>query len=432
MNTRPSCSIEAEQATLGSMMIDESWKALAIATRILQAGDFYRMAHQEIFDALASLKKRDEPADMITLQEELKTRKKLVDCGGTEYLMSLVDSVPTAANVEHYAHVVKRHSSIRKLALKTDELSHKIGNPDVDPKALMNWIRSEVDQLSLDEKRGLIPMGDLQLSYWDVLELRKKLADQHGWKFGLPTLDTSFGGCHNAQMIVLKGNRGSGKTHFAIHSTMRCVSSGRAAAFFSMEMSTHQLMDRITAYVSGVDSLDLRKMRDELWEPVAKAMSSIGSLPVFIDDETGLTVTEMRTECEILQTQGIDLGLVVIDFAELIGGPSMGSREQELSTIARGLRQMSKALNCTVMLLSQVNSQGGERWSQAIGNVADLILHWKKEDNLLHVEKNRFGPEPVITCGIDKRTSCIWEKDARDESSAGRTPESFHKFMPWG
>jgi replicative DNA helicase len=415
----PPQQLDAEQSVLGSMMIEYS--AVPVAMRILCAEDFYRPSHQSVFRAIVELYEREEPADLMTLQDELRQQDCLLDIGGVEYLMALVDSVPTAANIEHYSNIVKKYSLLRAQWLLTYEYKQRLDAPGADPKEVIAWLTDQITSLSATGHNGLAHISTMVAEYWQLLEKRKDILDAHGWSWGIPSLNQAFGKCYGAQMVTMKGKRGSGKTHLAVHSIMACSKANKAAVFFSMEMSWAQVMDRFVAYQSGLDSLELRRPpRDEstLWEQAAGGIAKLSDMPIYVDDKAELTVRQMHAKCKALQATNVELGLVVIDYAELIGSKALSSREQELSRIASGLRDMSKALGCTVLLLSQMNNDGGERWSQSIGNVSDLILVVKKDDNSLFIEKNRFGPEPTIPLGMDKKTSRVWELDTRFEGGS--------------
>jgi replicative DNA helicase len=409
----PPHSIDAEQATLGSMMIEHS--ALLRGIELLNAEDFYRPAHAEIFRALSALAARNEPSDMITVKDELASRSKLDECGGTEYLVALVESVPTAANIDHYANIVKQKSTLRKIISVCTEVAGAAYNEDENVVDLFST--KALDIISEHESSDLVLIGDILHDHIALLEERYKSAHKRLFTAGVPSLDRVCGKFGEALYWVLKGRRGSGKTHWGVYQAYRCVKHGnRAVAMYSLEMNRHQVIDRVMACFSKLDSRQFRHIKsDDDWSIVVDAASNVAGVPIYICD-TRKSVAQIYASCKRLKIQRVDLALVVVDYAELIKPPpGRWSREDELAEISDALGQMSKELDLTVLLLSQVNKRGEERGSEAIGNRADLLTSWVVTDTgsdngELIVEKNRMGPDGVsIHCTIDKKCSRIAE-----------------------
>ncbi len=412
----PPQSIDAEQSTLGSMMLES--QALHAALPMLKSSDFYRHEHQEVFDALQVMALRGEPCDLLTLSEELRQRDTLTNIGGAEYLMALVDSVPTSANVVHYAKQVRRKSLLRQIIAACSEITAAAYE---ETDGIEDMFTTRALQLCGDmPSEGPVLVSDVIHAHVDLLQERMNRDSTRLYASGFPTLDNYFGKLGESQFIVLKGRRGKGKTHFAIHLVQQCARAGRSALLYSLEMSMHQVLDRLMGCFGNVDSRTFRCLKSETdWAAAMSAAAALSEAQVYVCDDSR-SVAQMHAEAKRLQLSGVDLGLVVVDFAELITPPTgQRSEEQELKTNARLLGKVGRDLDCTVLLISQCNKEGGERGSEGIGNRADLLLHWLCDTDSrgsLHAEKNRFGPGFTIECGIDKRTSRLWELYEEDHA----------------
>ncbi len=405
----PPQSIEAEQGVLGSMMLEP--EALQTALGILKSSDFYRPTHATLFEALSAMALRGDPVDLLTLTEELRQREVLTEIGGTEYLMALVDTVPTAANATYYAHIVRDKSKLRQVIAACTEIAAAAYEEESDACQRFTARALEIaGELSSD---GPVLVSDVLFKHLELLAERMDKDSKRLYSSGFPTLDKYFGKLGESQFIVIKGRRGKGKTHCAIHLIRKCALAGRAALFYSLEMSEHQVIDRLMACFGDVDSRLFRCLKtDTDWAAAAAAANELYGPQIYICDDTR-SVAQIHAEAKRLQLKGVDLGLIVVDFAELITPPAgMRSEEQELKTNARLLGKVGRDLDCTVLLISQTNKEGGERGSEGIGNRADLLLSWlcdQERRGVLKAEKCRFGPGFSIECGIDKRTSRMWE-----------------------
>jgi len=414
----PPHSIDAEQAALGSMMIEE--RALLRGIEMLSPDDFYRPVHAEIFRVLMSLADRGEPSDIITVQNELRSRNRLDECGGTEYLITLVESVPTAANLEYYAGIVRWKSMLRKIITVSTEMAAAAYEEQED--VVERFASRALELTSQHECTDLVRVGDLIHDHIRLLEERNKTASTRLFGTGIPSLDKACGKLGESLYWVMKGRRGSGKTHWGIYEVYRCVRyGGRAAAIYSLEMSKHQVLDRLMACFSDLNSRMFRHVRDDDWNVVVDAANRLYDAPIYICDSRK-TVAQMYAACKRLKMQHVDLALVVVDYAELIKPPpGRWSREDELAEISDALGQMSKELDLTVLLLSQVNKRGEERGSEAIGNRADLLTAWlvdQDDDRFgeLCIEKNRLGADQLtIRCRMHKHCSRVEEIISEEE-----------------
>ncbi len=407
-------NLEAEQSVLGSMMIDKA--ALHKGLELLRRSDFYRPVHEEIFEVLSALANRDEIVDHRTITDELEKRGKLEDIGGLAYIATLADAPITALHAESYARIVLAKSKLRRIISSASEVMAAAYEERED--AAEFFASKALDCVTEREHEGLQRAGDLIPEHLDLIRDRHSKDSTKLFSSGFPTMDRLFGKLGEAQFIVLKGLRGKGKTHCSMHLTRQAVLKRRGAVLYSLEMSKHQILDRLMACFGNVDSRLFKSLDDddtEGWDRTAAAANELYEPAVYINDETGITVAEMHSQCRGLQLRGVDIGLVIIDFAELIGPPpGMRSEEQELKANAAMLRRLANHVGCTVVLLSQVNDKGGERGSRAIGNLADLLLVLATDDDrsemcTLESEKNRFGPGFGFDCVIDKRTGRMGE-----------------------
>lgn len=411
MNERPlPHSIETEQAVIGSMLLDQN--ALLQAADLLETEDFYRPAHQAMFDALCLLKAEPTPVDIITLKLKLSRMGKLEECGGVEYIMACAESVPTAANCEHYCRIVKTHSLKRQQIALATEIMTSAYQLDTDPtedtaRAWESTLRAT--NIGNDRPRKV---SELVPVYYDNLSDYNERMESLRWRTGLPTLDANWE-MGLPRLVVVKARRGSGKTHTLIDWAWHCARHGRAALIFSLEMSETGILQRVIARAGGVNSRTVGRPRsDSDWENVSYASGQAESLPIYISAGRGTTTARMQTIVDSLQASGVDIGMIGIDYVELIGCKARNSREQELMTIAVDLQRMADRAQATVVLLSQTNKEGGERYSEGIGNSADLLLHWERtgETATMTAEKNRFGPGFRLPCRINLATSTIREE----------------------
>lgn len=407
----PPNAIEAEQSALGSMMIERS--ALLRGLELLSPGDFYRPVHSTIFQSLGAMAHRGEPVDLITLQEELKKHRQLTEVGGTEYLMSCTDRVPTAANLEHYAGIVLEKAKRRRVIAACAEVTATAFDEDSEEDPTELFTAKALTLSTKGEKDGPRKVEGIIHEHWDRLEARKDRQDSKQFSSGFPTMDKLFGYLGEAYLVVLKGRRKKGKTHCVAHLARQASFKGRATVMYSLEMSEHHVINRLAACFGNVDSRLFHRLTDEDWPTAAAAMGELAPAPIWVCDKPR-TVARMASECRRLKIGGAPLGLVTVDFAELITAPpGQRSEEQELKTNARLLGDLAVELDCTVLLVSQANKEGGERGSEGIGNRCDLMLALSTDDGVsagtLRGEFSRFGPPFKIPVRIDKATSRMGE-----------------------
>ena len=354
----PPQNLEAEQSTLGSMMLDRA--AIEKAAEILRPEDFYREAHQMIFDALWSLAERDEPVDLITLQEELRSRGKLEMVGGIDALMALVDSVPTSVNIEYYARIVEEKSILRRLIAAASEIAHLAHQEAEDVNSLTD--RAEQIIFRISQRRlgeYFTPLWPLLTKGWDALN--EKYKDQ-GITSGLPTglrdLDAITAGLQPSDFIIVAARPSVGKTALALNIAVNtAIKTKQPVAMFSIEMSKEQLVIRMLCSQARVDSHRLRtgRLSQEDWNRLANATNVLAEAPIFIDDSTEITPMAMRAKCRRLKAER-GLGLVVVDYLQLVHWHrTVENRVQEISEIARALKGLARELKVPVLTCAQLS-----------------------------------------------------------------------------
>jgi replicative DNA helicase len=407
-------SIEAEQAALGSCMLDV--RALRVGMDMLTVDDFYRDSHQVIFTALVGMHATETAVDILTLKVQLDSDGNLAEAGGQEYLFTLAESVPTAANCEHYCRIVKDFSEQRRRVLLATETLARFQGDENTPEALDAAIAQFVkaSERPNDKPRKI---SELIPGYFDNLPNYTERMDALRWRTCLPTLDDNWD-MGLPRLVVVKARRGSGKTHILIDWAWHCAYHGRAALIFSLEMSETGILQRIVSRSGGVNSRTVALPRSESdWEYVIDAGAQAENLPIYIAAGRGTTTDRMQTMLDSLKAQGVDIGFIGIDYAELIGCKARNSREQELMAIATDLQRMADRAQATVVLLSQTNKEGGERYSEGIGNASDLLLHFERSGQTatLTCEKNRFGPGFKLPIRLNLATS-----ELREETTDGQ------------
>ncbi len=360
----PPQNLEAEQATLGSMMIERS--ALDKSLDIVKAEDFYRPVHQEIYDCLATLSLRDEPVDMITLTEELRRRDKLEECGGVEYIIALHETVPTAANLEYYARIVAQKSVLRKLITAGTEIVGLGYNEEEDVETLADRAEQIVFQVSQNTSTdGFRPIMPLLQETWDWID--KRFHDKgkaSGVATGFEALDSVTAGLQASDLIIIAARPSVGKTSLAMNIAENAsVIGNHTVAVFSLEMSASQLVQRLLCSRAHVNAQRLRtgQLEEEEFSRIAAAAGELSQAPIFIDDTTDTTALAMRAKCRRLKAQ-YGLSMVIIDYMQLMRGHKRTeNRQQEVSEIARSLKNLARELKVPVIALSQLSRAPEQR-----------------------------------------------------------------------
>ncbi len=391
----PPHDIEAEQAVLGSMLTDKD--AVIAAMEVLKPESFYREDDKSIYEAMQNLYSRAEPIDLITLKNELETMSKLEQVGGLEYLANLPEKAPTSANVQKYISIVEEKSMLRDLIKTANELVDLGYSQSEDVEDIMDHAEKKIfDIMQKKNQKGYTPIKDVLVeSFTKLEELYNRKQHITGVPTGFDDLDYRTAGLHGSELILLAARPAMGKTAFVLNIAANAAIRGKTGvAIFSLEMSKDQLVNRMLCSEAMVDSNKMRtgKLEEGDWEKLAQAIGPLSESNIYIDDTPGITVMEIRTKCRKLKLEK-DIGLVVIDYLQLITGNSKrgGSREQEISEISRSLKILAKELNVPVIALSQLSRAVEQRpdhrpmlsdlrESGAIEQDADIVMFLYRDD----------------------------------------------------
>jgi len=429
----PPQNMEAEQSVLGGILLEN--QSLNAVLEIMTGADFYSEGHRKIFDAIADLSDRGEPSDLITLSSLLKDRGQLDQVGGMVYLASLVDGVPSAANIAYYARIVKEKAILRSLITTATEILQKTYNAGSDVDSVLDQAEQAIFEISENKIRP---------SFYTIREVVKdnfkeleRLAERKDLITGVPTgfdkLDEITSGLQRSDLIIIAGRPSMGKTAFALNIAQNAaLKSGVPVAVFSLEMAKEQLVFRMLSAEARVDSQRLRKgfLGETDWKKLVKASSDLSEAPIYIDDSAGITVLEMKAKSRRLKADA-GLGLIILDYLQLMkGGAYKESREQEISEISRSLKGLAKELSVPVIALSQLNRKVEDRTNRrpqmadlresgAIEQDADVIafiyrdeVYNRSEDNPdkgiaeIIIGKQRNGPTGTVKLAfLEKYTS---------------------------
>lgn len=358
----PPQDLGAEQATLGSILLEPD--AVGMAASIVEADDFYREAHRLIFDAAQTVADRNEPVDLITVSAELRRRGQLEDVGGAEYMMALMNEVPTAAHVTRYATIVAEKSMLRKLINAGAEIQGMAYDNPEDVGSLLDRAETKIFNLAQRRVSGdFTHIRPLVRDTFDKLdEIYRKPGQMTGIPCGLTELDKLTQGLQDGDLIIVAARPSMGKTSLAINNIAvnAAINAGVGVGVFSLEMSKMILTESILCSVARVNSWRLRQGlgTEDDWARIGQALSRLPNAPLYIDDTPGLPIMELRSKARRLKSQ-TDIGLIVVDYIQLIGGSTSGgnyeNRHQEVSGIARALKGMARELGVPVVALSQLS-----------------------------------------------------------------------------
>jgi replicative DNA helicase len=360
----PPQNLEAEQSILGGILLDNH--ALNPVLEVLDFKDFYSEAHRRIFRAIVELSDRNDPVDLITLSNLLKEKKQLDPVGGTAYLASLVDNVPSAANIAFHARIVKEKAILRGL----------IGTASADVDQVLDEAEHAIFEIS--ERKIRPTFWPFKTVIKESIRTIEKLYERKELITGVPTgfegIDTLTSGLQKSDLIIVAGRPSMGKTAFALNIALNASTlSGIPVAVFSLEMSKEQLALRMLASEAKVDSQRIRKglLGETDWPKLIAAAGKLSEALIFIDDTPALSVLEMKAKSRRLKAEN-GLGLVILDYLQLMkGGGSRDSREQEISEISRSLKALAKELAVPVIALSQLNRKVEDRTNRR-PQMADL------------------------------------------------------------
>jgi replicative DNA helicase len=360
----PPQSIEAEESILSAILLENS--TLLDVLEILTPDDFYRTAHQRIFTAIEILFRKAEPVDLITMTNALREANQLEEIGGAAYLARLVDTVPSAINVAHYARIVRDKAALRRLIAKAGEITQRCFEDAGEFDQVLDFAEGAIFEISENKHRAAFhPLSKIIDINIDALEKRQ---ENRALVTGIPTgytrLDNMTSGLQGSDLIILAARPAMGKTALALNIARNAALGGNVpVAVFSLEMSKEQLSMRMLCSEARVDSSRLRSgfLNPEDWTRITDAATTLSEAPIYIDDSPDISATSIRTKSRRLKMDK-DLGLIIIDYLQLMRGhESSERRDLEISDISRSLKLLAKELNVPVLALSQLNRKLEER-----------------------------------------------------------------------
>ena len=424
----PPHSVEAEQSVLGGLLLDNTaWDKIA---DMIGESDFYRADHRLIYRHISKLVGNSRPADVITVSESLESTRELDGVGGLAYLGALAQNTPTAANIRRYAEIVRERSVMRKLAEVGTEIAETAYNPmGKEAGQLLDEAESKVFAISEEGARGKQGFMDMQplltqvVERIDMLYNRDNPSDVTGVPTGFTDLDRMTSGLQPGDLVIVAGRPSMGKTSLALNMAEHvALESGLPVGVFSMEMGASQLVMRMLGSVGKLDQHKVRtgRLADEDWRKLTDAVGRLNDAPIHIDETAALNSLELRARARRLHRQYGKLGLIVVDYLQLMSASSHGeNRATEISEISRGLKALAKELNVPVVALSQLNRSLEQRpnkrpvmsdlrESGAIEQDADLILFIYRDEVYnqdspdkgkaeVIIGKQRNGPIGTIT-----------------------------------
>ena len=360
----PPHSLEAEQSVLGGLMLEnDAWDKVA---DLITEGDFYRQDHRLIYRAISRLIDRAKPADVITVAEVLEGTQELAGVGGLAYLAALAQNTPSAANIRRYAEIVRERAVLRKLAAVGVTISESAYAPmGKSASELLDTAEArvfEIAEAGSRGQRGLTPIQPLLtevIERIDALFQRDQLSDVTGVPTGFYDLDQKTSGLQPGDLVIVAGRPSMGKTAFSLNMAEHvALAAGLPVAVFSMEMAGVQLVMRMLGSVGRLDQHKVRtgRLQDEDWEKLTYAVGKLNDAPILIDETPALTALEVRARARRLHRQYGKLGLIVIDYLQLMAATRTGeNRATEISEISRSLKALAKELQVPVVALSQLN-----------------------------------------------------------------------------
>ncbi|WP_390885135.1 replicative DNA helicase [Heyndrickxia coagulans] len=413
---------------LGAIFLEPS--AFITASEILTADDFYRNAHQKIFQVFAKLNDAGKAVDLVTVAEELSATRQLEDAGGLSYLSELAASVPTAANIAYYAGIVAEKALLRRLIRTATHIAQEGYTREDDVDELLDEAERSIMEVAQRKNAGDFKhIKDVLVSTYDNIEmLHNRKGDVTGIPTGFYELDRMTAGFQRNDLIIVAARPSVGKTAFALNIAQNVgTKTGENVAIFSLEMGAEQLVMRMLCAEGNIDAQRLRTgaLTDEDWRKLTMAMGSLSNSGIYIDDTPGVRVTEIRSKCRRLK-QEHGLGMVVIDYLQLIQGSahSRENRQQEVSEISRSLKALARELEVPVIALSQLSRSVEQRQdkrpmmsdireSGSIEQDADIVAFLYREDyyeqdtenkNIIEIiiAKQRNGPVGTVQLAFVK------------------------------
>ena len=415
-------SMEAEQSVIGSMIMDR--EAIVVASEMICGEDFYNKSYGVLFDSMVELNDQGQPVDLVTLQNRLKEKDVPPEISSLEFIRDLITAVPTSANIKYYANIVAEKSVLRRLIRLMEEIANNCYAGKDSVEVIMEETEKKVFDLVQRRNTGdFVPIREVVMNAMDKIE---KSSHNSGGVTGIATgfidLDYRTAGMQPSDLVLIAARPSMGKTAFVLNIAQYvAVHSGDCVAIFSLEMSKEQLVNRLFAMESKVDSQHLRtgNLSDLEWEKLIESAGMIGQSKLIIDDTPGISIAEMRSKCRKFKLE-MDLKMIIIDYLQLMSGSGRGtdSRQQEISDISRSLKALARELSVPVLALSQLSRAVEQRpdhrpmlsdlrESGAIEQDADVVMFIYRDDYYnpdtekkgiaeINIAKQRNGPIGTI------------------------------------
>lgn len=460
MEKIPPQNVEAEKSLLGSILIDKE-AMLKIADE-LEPDDFYKNAHSDVFETMLELYGKNEPIDLLTLSARLDEKKQLERLGGRSYLASLSMSVPTSSHIQHYAAIIRRKSTLRKLLAASSKITQISYKEDDDIDQVLDEAQQEL--YGVTQKHLKKTFTDIRSVLNDAFERIDELHKEKGKLRGIPTgfrdLDNLLAGLQKSDLVILAARPSVGKTSFALDIARHAaVKHNVTVGLFSLEMSKEQLVDRLLCSEAGVDLWKMRtgnlsdRPDSDDFPRIGRAMGILSEAPIFIDDTPGNNVMQIRTKARRLQSEH-NLGLIIIDYLQLLESHRPGgngdNRVQEVAEMSRNLKGIARELNVPVLALSQLSRAVEQtkpaipklshlRESGSIEQDADVVMfiyrksadrNYRPEDippdekhiGEIHIAKHRNGPTGMVKLFFDETQASYRNLDTRYTAGSAQPP----------
>lgn len=415
-------SLEAEQSVIGSMIMDR--EAIVVASELICGEDFYNKSYGVLFDSMVELNDQGQPVDLVTLQNRLKEKDVPPEISSLEFIRDLITAVPTSANIKYYTNIVAEKAMLRRLIRLMEEIANNCYAGKDSMEVIMEETEKKVFNLVQRRSTGdYVPIREVVMNAMDKIE---KASHNSGGVTGIATgfidLDYRTAGMQPSDLVLIAARPSMGKTAFVLNIAQYVAfHSGECVAIFSLEMSKEQLVNRLFAMESKVDSQHLRtgNLSDMEWEKLIESAGMIGQSKLIIDDTPGISIADMRSKCRKFKLE-MDLKMIIIDYLQLMSGSGRGtdSRQQEISDISRSLKSLARELQVPVLALSQLSRAVEQRpdhrpmlsdlrESGAIEQDADVVMFIYRDDYYnpdtekkgiaeINIAKQRNGPIGTI------------------------------------
>ena len=415
-------SLEAEQSVIGSMIMDR--EAIVVASELICGEDFYNKSYGVLFDSMVELNDQGQPVDLVTLQNRLKEKDVPPEISSLEFIRDLIPAVPTSANIKYYTNIVAEKAMLRRLIRLMEEIANNCYAGKDSMEVIMEETEKKVFNLVQRRSTGdYVPIREVVMNAMDKIE---KASHNSGGVTGIATgfidLDYRTAGMQPSDLVLIAARPSMGKTAFVLNIAQYVAfHSGDCVAIFSLEMSKEQLVNRLFAMESKVDSQHLRtgNLSDMEWEKLIESAGMIGQSKLIIDDTPGISIADMRSKCRKFKLE-MDLKMIIIDYLQLMSGSGRGtdSRQQEISDISRSLKSLARELQVPVLALSQLSRAVEQRpdhrpmlsdlrESGAIEQDADVVMFIYRDDYYnpdtekkgiaeINIAKQRNGPIGTI------------------------------------